>query len=429
MKLKGLLSLTALAFVAGLGVASAQELVVWHDKGDDGIAMFAEIGAQFGKDHPGVTIKSLSFPTDQWFSRSIAAVNTGTSPDLLFNDNFRIARIQQTTGKLHDFEPDLGKLSESDRAALSDADIEASRYQGKLIMLPTQRILVGLGARTSWLKATGESFPGTWDDALRIARKFQDNDPDGNGQNDTYGFASQAGDPAVLHQMLEFFGFGAGLTHIAVDADGKVVLDEPRNAQMVIEHLKLLSSYNLASPETRSHTFTDMYQLIEGRRVGFFRVGDWNVRKWNREGLEGDFEVGPLPALFEGEPRRLVVHGMRSAGVPENGKNPDLSAEFARFMLSADAQAISMKHMGSAVRSDLDLSELPANLAFFGSGKFEISPNDFPESVHAWYPQFKDVLYRELMAGVENNPADWDAWIKEVAGRLQTSVDELKAKT
>ena len=82
--------------------AVAQEITIWHDKGDDGIRMIQQMADKYKTDHPGVTVKSVSMPTDQWFSRSIAALNTGTSPDILFNDNARIVTIQQSTGKLTD---------------------------------------------------------------------------------------------------------------------------------------------------------------------------------------------------------------------------------------------------------------------------------------------------------------------------------------
>ena len=45
--------------------AAAEELVIWHDKGDLGTVMFEEIGKILAETHPGVTVRALSFPTDQ----------------------------------------------------------------------------------------------------------------------------------------------------------------------------------------------------------------------------------------------------------------------------------------------------------------------------------------------------------------------------
>ncbi|MEA4889622.1 MAG: hypothetical protein VB070_09195 [Clostridiaceae bacterium] len=52
--------------------------------------------------------------------------------------------------------------------------------------------------RDSWLKKVGESIPKTLADAERVLYKFRNDDPDGNGQKDTYGL-SQDG-------MTQIFG-------------------------------------------------------------------------------------------------------------------------------------------------------------------------------------------------------------------------------
>jgi ABC-type glycerol-3-phosphate transport system substrate-binding protein len=66
---------------AGSNAARSEEIVIWHDLGDDGLQMFREIGDLFHHQHPDITVTSLSFPTDQWFSKLNAALNTNTAPD------------------------------------------------------------------------------------------------------------------------------------------------------------------------------------------------------------------------------------------------------------------------------------------------------------------------------------------------------------
>ena len=44
------------------GSAWAVDLVIWHDKGDDGIKMFNQIAAAYRKTHADVNITSLSRP-------------------------------------------------------------------------------------------------------------------------------------------------------------------------------------------------------------------------------------------------------------------------------------------------------------------------------------------------------------------------------
>ena len=137
------LVLLAACFSVSTGVAAAQEITIWHDKGDDGIRMIQQMADRYKADHPGVTVKSVSMPTDQWFSRSIAALNTGTSPDILFNDNARIVQIQQSTGKLADVTPQFQQIAAADRQSISEGDVTASSFKGRMLMIPFQRTMTG----------------------------------------------------------------------------------------------------------------------------------------------------------------------------------------------------------------------------------------------------------------------------------------------
>ena len=75
--LKKTIVVVALAAVMRLatGAAQAQELAVWHDLGDNGTKWFAAAGDAFAKTHPGVSVRAISYPTDQWFGRTIGAIN------------------------------------------------------------------------------------------------------------------------------------------------------------------------------------------------------------------------------------------------------------------------------------------------------------------------------------------------------------------
>ena len=52
----------ALASALWLGTAGAQELVVWHDLGDNGTKWFEAMSDEFAKTRPGVTVKAIRLP-------------------------------------------------------------------------------------------------------------------------------------------------------------------------------------------------------------------------------------------------------------------------------------------------------------------------------------------------------------------------------
>jgi len=418
----------AIAMVAafGLGSAQAQELVIWHDKGEDGLRMVTQMAEAYRKVAPGVTVKSISMPTEQWFSRSIAALNTGTSPDILFNDNARIVQIQGSTGKLADLRAEFEKIPAADRAHINDGDIVASTAKGRMLQIPFQRTMTGLGVRKSWLEKVGEPFPVTWEDALRVGRKFQEQDPDGNGRKDTFGFAMQAGDaPSMVGAGIGLLVYGNGNPHHVVDANGEVVIDQPNVAKPTIEFLKLFTEYKLVAPETVNHTFTDMYQLIEGGRAGMFRTGNWNVGKWDKQPPAGDYLIGPYPALGKGD-RSLVVGSVRGMAVPENGKNVEAAKAFVRFIVAKEPQQISLNNMGGTVRSDLDTASLTPGLKPFVAEGVKLQVDDFAASSFPWFLKLQESYYRMLIGAVNNPPADWDAWIKQTAEKLRAEAVVLK---
>ncbi len=421
-------SLTGIAVAAAMATAGvsaqAQELVIWHDLGDNGDKWFAELGAEFAKSNPGVTISSVNYPTDQWFGRVIAAINTDTAPDLIYNNYERVIRIETQTERIMDMSDVLASIE--DKGFLSDADLQVATYQGKMIILPIQRVQMGFGARKSWLDKIGADMPETWDDVKAIAAKFRTDDPDGNGKDDTFGLALEAAKPRDLIHMLDLYTFGAGLRHTLIDAEGNIVIDQQEHAAVLEEFLRSFTDYEFVAPDTINHSFPEMYQVIEGGRAGMFRVGDWNVKKWDTpEVLDGDFVIGPWPAHFDDKGGKVVIGGMRGVAVPENSPNRDIAVKFAAFMLSKPAQQASLQNVGAAVRNDLDLTGFSERRQYFAAAKGPLTAYDFPESIHPWYPELEAAYHRKLLDGIANPPTDWKAFIAETAAEMRELKDKL----
>ena len=304
--LKTPLALLPLALPAVTRAQEATQLVVWHDMGDPGTKWFNNVSTAFAQSHPGVTIRAISYPTDQWFGRVVGALNTDTAPDLIFNNYERVIRIATQTGKVMDLKPVLASIA--DKAFIGEDDLRVATYRDRMIILPVQRVQMAFGVRTSWLNKVGESFPKTWDDAKRAAMKFQTEDPAGTGRGRVFGFALEAAHPRDLIHMLDLFTFGAGLRHTLLAPDGSITIDEPEHAQVLEEFLKIFTTYKLVPPDTINYSFNEMYQVIEGGRTGMFRVGDWNVGKWTTSGIMGDFNRGPMAAIL---PRQAERRGDR----------------------------------------------------------------------------------------------------------------------
>lgn len=416
--------LIAAASLLASAAANAQQLTVWHDLGENGIAWFDRMGKDFAKTHPGVSVRSINYPTEQWFGRSISALNTGTAPDLLYNNYERVIRVQNQTSKVADLKAVLDGVA--DKGFLAEDDLRVAAYKGQLVILPIQRVQMGFGVRKSWLDKVGERFPVTWEDAKRVAAKFRDEDPDGNGKADTFGFALEAAKPRDLIHILDLFLFGSGLRHTLVDPAGTIVMDEPAHAQVLEEVLKAYTEYKFVAPDTVNHSFPEMYQVIEGGRAGMFRVGDWNVKKWDQPNvLKGDFVSGPWPKFAADRANAVVIGGMRGVAVPENAPNLALAKEFAAFMLGKEAQQASLELVGAAVRKDLDVSALSDQAKFYAKAEANLVAYDFPEATHAWYPELEAAYHRRLLTAIASPPKDWKVFIAETAKEMRALKDKL----
>ncbi len=408
------------------GMASAVELVVWHDLGENGIAWFKAMGEEFAKTHPDVTVRSINYPTDQWFGRCISGINTDTAPDLIYNNYERVIRVAVQTDNIMDLTPVLDAVA--DKSFLSEGDLQVARYGGKMIILPIQRVQMAFGVRKSWLEKVGEKYPVTWEDVRRISEKFLNDDPDGDGIKNTFPMALEAAKPRDLVHILDLFLFGSGLRHTLIDPDGNIVIDEPARAKVLEEVLKAFTVYGYVAPDTINHSFGEMYQVIEGGKAGMFRVGDWNAAKWDKQAINGDYTVGPWPSFTPGKEGSVVIGGMRGVAIPGNSPNKELAVEFAQFMLSKPAQQASLKSVGSAVRGDLDVTGLTDNQVFFAKAAGSMNAYDFPESVIAYYPELEAAFHRKLLGALSKPPADWQAFIAETAVEMRELAKKLSSK-
>lgn len=118
-------------------------------------------------------------------------------------------------------------------------------------VLQDDGLLRCVGQRTH--DGIGEKFPANWADVQRVAIKFRDNDPDGDGKANTFGMTLEAAKPRDLIHMLDLFTFGSGLRNTLVDPAGKVVIDDPAHARVLEEFLKTFTEYRYVAPDTINH--------------------------------------------------------------------------------------------------------------------------------------------------------------------------------
>ncbi|WP_127583178.1 extracellular solute-binding protein [Paenibacillus koleovorans] len=85
------------------------------------------------------------------------------------------------------------------------------QIQGKTVRAPipySKELYRAWYIRKDWLDKLGLSVPKTYDEYLNVLRAFTNNDPDGNGKKDTYGFTTAAGGDGIGLEWPEYWKNG-----------------------------------------------------------------------------------------------------------------------------------------------------------------------------------------------------------------------------
>ncbi|MFK7694308.1 hypothetical protein [Paenibacillus sp. HJGM_3] len=148
-------------------------------------------------DQLGIRLKyNWVVDSTQYATKLNLSLTSGDLPDFLSVDGVQFKQlleadlIQDLTEVYKQYAPESYKnmIQQS-----GPKPMQAATVNGKLMAFPftgngkeaTQVVWI----RTDWLKKLGLSEPKTMDDLFKIAEAFTTQDPDGNGKNDTFGFA------------------------------------------------------------------------------------------------------------------------------------------------------------------------------------------------------------------------------------------------
>lgn len=384
-------------------------LTVWHDKGEDGRKYFQELNQMYQQINPYVEIRDVSLTTDDWFERVEQAIASEEPPDLVFNDASRIIEVQGRTGGFIALEEVLAQTE--GKNFVQEGDLETALSDGKLIVLPVNRIMTGLGVRKSMLAEVGGRFPETWADFLGLAQAMTG--------AERYGFAFHL-EPNDSVELVQMLMHGSGLRDVWLTEAPQLRPHflEPDRLEPIREIAGLYNAAGVMPKEAVAQDYEQMYGVVESGRAAMFRVGNWNVARWDHHPvLGGDYEVGPFPALAPGLKQSFVLGNVRGFAIPEHAANAEHAKQFVKAVLSRSAQESSFRYFGSTLRSDLQMEISPAMKPFFDP-KYAVQPADTYNNRLPYYNEINDVLKR-MMSDVYRRPAgETEALLRAGAGEI-----------
>ncbi|MFD1543162.1 ABC transporter substrate-binding protein [Nonomuraea guangzhouensis] len=302
------------ALVAGLaacgggqGSGNEKTLTFWmyQDRTPQAGQVIEKVRKDFEKANPGVTVKLVKIPKDDYNTKLGGAVAGKSAPDAGILDQPLVSKYA-LDGTIK--EVPAGLIDES---AFYKGALDTNRAGGKLYGLPADQTCVALFYNKKLVPAP----PKTWDEMKATAARVHQADANVAGMNvpkgDGYGAWMF---PGVVH--------GAG-GQMVDDAGKKVLFDQPP----AVEALQLWVDLLKSSPRK----ITDSDKPFENGLAAMTISGPWDVPTIHEQFPDLDFGVAPLP--YKSEPAGNI--GGEDSVVFSTSKNADLAWKWLAFLTDA----------------------------------------------------------------------------------------------
>jgi putative aldouronate transport system substrate-binding protein len=206
--------------------------------------------------------------------QTLAAAND--LPDL-FTINPSSIPLLNSQGLLGDWSPYLGSMPTYGQYRDIENLKQIGTYDGKQVALVTKNVApfkTVFVVRQDWLDKLGLAAPTTTDELMAVMQAFTEQDPDGNGQADTYGYSGFVNSRGEIGGFESIFGaFGAlGTWSITDNALSLVGASEQR--KNALDYISQMNANGVMDPDWTSQPFEDFRTKWKAGKVGVF-VEDW----------------------------------------------------------------------------------------------------------------------------------------------------------
>jgi putative aldouronate transport system substrate-binding protein len=175
------------------------------------------------------------------------SVNSGDIPDMFAVSPAQL-ELYQEAGLLTDLTAIYEKEASAttrDILAQDPVALKSATIKGKLWGIPLTDASVAtasvLWVRQDWMDKLGIKAPTSMADVLNISKRFTENDPDGNGANDTFGLCVDKGLFSAIAGLQGFFNGYHAYPGIWTEQDGKLaygsVQPEMRAALLALQEM------------------------------------------------------------------------------------------------------------------------------------------------------------------------------------------------
>lgn len=258
-------------------------------------------------------------------------------PDIVINDTAQLGTLVEQ-----------GLVRQVDRGGLEGADSltpaswdAATGADGADYAVPFSAQAFALFIRSDWRAAVGAEVPTSWEALDALARQFTTGDPDGDGEDNTYGYVVPGSTKrGYMSWYLSSFLWSAGGDFLTETGSGYAPAVATDASVAVLDWFQQSFCSGLVAPGAVTMETTQAHPVFETGQAGIYLTGPYMMARFDENLGQDKYEVVPLPAgpggtataLAEGENVYLMAGSPNQAG----------QERFAEFAISAEGQTIGM---------------------------------------------------------------------------------------
>ncbi|MGN0801494.1 MAG: extracellular solute-binding protein [Candidatus Faecivicinus sp.] len=244
---------------------------------------FTDLTREYVKEAIGIDMNVIQ-GGDNWKQQLALFITGGDIPDLMAFMDAATFQGYAADGAFYDISdlvrdyPNIMAYLDSVVGYSAEDMLARTTVDGAIYGIPsvtTARSYYSLNIRTDWLENVGLEIPTTLDEFTEVMRAFTNDDPDGDGQNDTYGFSGNQ----TYNSLTPFFGaFGARPDQCYfLNDEGKVVTNViSEDYKAALEYIKSIYDEGLIDPEMFTATYEQSQEKVVRGEFGLW-TGWWSV--------------------------------------------------------------------------------------------------------------------------------------------------------
>lgn len=388
---------------------------------------------QTAKDLAAAFTEQTGIPTevtalfDDFETKLQQAASAKDLPDIVINDTAQLGTLVEQ-----------GLVRPIDRDALEGADDltpaswdAATDSEGTAYAVPFSAQSFALFIRSDWREAVGAEVPTTWEEMDALAEQFTTGDPDGNGDDDTYGYAVPGSTKRgyTSWYLSSFLWSGGGGFLSGEPGSYSPAVDSPESVE-VLEWFQDTFCDGLVAPGAVTAETSQTHPVFEGGQAGIYLTGPYMMARFD-ENLGADkYEIAPLPAGPGGEAASLAEG--ENVYLMAGSENEDGQEAFAEFATSPEGQAIGMAGDtdGTIVRlpvnSTVDMAEVREDERWQVFQQIYQDSGRYVPNVPEWTP-FRQSAADSFNAIASDCGADPAAELGELASEFESELQDQGA--